>query len=66
MLKAPMRDPVLNGYVLLSTPWVAMDKPIVENVPCQCMMPGLALNIMVDKDTGQPYDFSVKTQQDKA
>ena len=30
------------------------------------MMPGLALDVTVDDDTGQPYDFSVKAQRDKA
>ena len=30
------------------------------------MMPGLALDITIHDDTGQPYDFSVKAQRDKA
>ena len=86
---APLRDLVLSGYVLLSTPWVAMAMPIVENEPVRhapssevysaprvsaaagCLpkyglMSGLAFDITVDDDTGQPYDFSVKTQGDEA
>ena len=35
-------------------------------LPKYGMMPGLALDITVDDDTGQPYDFSVKAQRDKA
>ena len=30
------------------------------------MMPGRALDIPVDNDTGQPYDFSLISQRDKA
>ena len=30
------------------------------------MMPGIALDITVDDDTGQPYDFSVQAQRNKA
>ena len=35
-------------------------------LPKYGLMPALALDITVDDDTGQPYDFSVKAQLDKA
>ena len=35
-------------------------------LPKYGMMTGLALDITIDDDTGQPYDFSIKAQRDKA
>ena len=35
-------------------------------LPKYAMMPGLALDITIDDDTGQPYEFGIKAQCNKA
>ena len=37
-----------------------------RRLPRYGLQPGLALDITVDDETGQPFDFSVKTQRTKA